>query len=210
MNLAGENTFKSMVAINQLTEQAMEIQKLSSIISQISKQTKLISLNATIESSKANKDGNAFYIIANNINKLAKLNDNAALEIENLVEDIKKYSKKANDKIGYVVGLVDVEINYINKLNNIFNSFCSSNRQVYEDINDINKTAKEIANKSNEIKSTLSIIKNTNNSELIKLSDLTNNSQKQLSLMMEIDNPVKELKNISKNLKTLSNSDSKE
>ena len=43
MNLAGKTPLKSMVAINQLTEQAMETKIISTF--QISKQTKLISLN---------------------------------------------------------------------------------------------------------------------------------------------------------------------
>jgi phosphate/phosphite/phosphonate ABC transporter binding protein len=73
---------------HNLKESSTEINKIVEYIKNISKETNLLSLNASIEAARAGDAGKGFSVVANEISKLSNETDQAILEIERIVSSI--------------------------------------------------------------------------------------------------------------------------
>lgn len=72
----------------KLKDSSSEINKIVDYIRDISKETNLLSLNASIEAARAGEAGKGFAVVANEISNLSKETDNAIKEIEKIIETI--------------------------------------------------------------------------------------------------------------------------
>jgi methyl-accepting chemotaxis protein len=61
------------------------------------KQTSLLSLNASIEAARAGEAGKGFSVVANEIRKLSEQSHSASLEIENIVKEVNRSIKGSLD-----------------------------------------------------------------------------------------------------------------
>lgn len=82
---AGEAVAKEM---SELRENAGLMENIVGLISNVSDQTALLSLNASIEAARAGEAGRGFAVVAGEIAKLASQTNNATAEINKLIENI--------------------------------------------------------------------------------------------------------------------------
>lgn len=85
--------------MKELGEAANKIGKVTETITEISEQTNLLALNATIEAARAGEAGKGFAVVANEIKELAKQTSGATLDIKNLIDDVQRTSKSAEEGI---------------------------------------------------------------------------------------------------------------
>jgi len=81
--------------VQGLSYQSEKIVVLLDLITSISKQTNLLSLNAAIEAARAGEQGRGFAVVASEVKKLAEQSTEAAVEITEVVNDIQNAVKKA-------------------------------------------------------------------------------------------------------------------
>jgi methyl-accepting chemotaxis protein len=81
--------------VRELDELSGEIGLITEVISSISDETKLLSLNAAIEAARAGEQGLGFSVVANEVRRLAEGSSGAAGQIEKLVTEIKNLVSKA-------------------------------------------------------------------------------------------------------------------
>ncbi|MBE9065809.1 GAF domain-containing protein [Leptolyngbya cf. ectocarpi LEGE 11479] len=74
--------------IKRLSESSQKISKVVNLISHFTNQTQLLSLNASIEATRAGEYGRGFAVVADEVRSLARQSAEAATEIEQLVQDI--------------------------------------------------------------------------------------------------------------------------
>ncbi len=98
-----EDVMASMQSINeqilQTNESVKSIAEASSIITSISEQTNLLSLNASIEAARAGDYGRGFSVVASEIGTLAEQSKSAAVSINQIVEMLVAESQKSVDTI---------------------------------------------------------------------------------------------------------------
>ena len=74
------------------SDSVIKISSATEIITSIASQTNLLSLNASIEASRAGEMGNGFAVVATEIQKLSQQSKIAAEEIKDIVADLNKHS----------------------------------------------------------------------------------------------------------------------
>jgi methyl-accepting chemotaxis protein len=173
--------------INEFVENVNNVIKITEGIKVISQQTSLLSLNASIESSRAGDAGRGFSVVADEVRKLVDQTDALTNAINNEVKQLEKDAHisrelltKVVDKIGDEDKTIDIIIeNYsalthntdilykkINKINKKINSISNYNTDVNDDL-------EKITNFTNELESALSYIITTceNNANMINESE---------------------------------------
>ncbi|HEX2947094.1 MAG TPA: methyl-accepting chemotaxis protein [Clostridia bacterium] len=96
-----ESTFgRTVDFIKKLSETANRIHSILETVNNISKQTNLLSLNASIESARAGENGRGFSVVADEIRKLAGESEKAVRDIAQLVRAIQSEVVGVNELIG--------------------------------------------------------------------------------------------------------------
>lgn len=91
---------KAVDKINELTQTVMEI----------SEQTSLLALNASIESARAGEGGKAFSVVATGISTLANQTTDAVNDINNIVAEVSIAVSNMNDSLSEVIELIENKV----------------------------------------------------------------------------------------------------
>jgi len=135
----------------RLKDSSGEIDKIIDYIKNISKQTKLLSLNASIEAARAGEAGKGFSVVAKEIRKLSQETDKSILGIEQIInnvtqnidnsntsistciekiKDIENVAKESNDVVEEIQEIIKGITNSINKLQRISNEEVTASKEI--------------------------------------------------------------------------------
>lgn len=92
--------------IDELGKAALEISRVTEVISEISEQTNLLALNATIEAARAGEAGKGFAVVASEIKELAKQTAEATQDIKNRIDGIQTSSSSTIEEIKDVSNVI--------------------------------------------------------------------------------------------------------
>ena len=98
--------------VSELGRAAVDISKVTEVITEISEQTNLLALNATIEAARAGEAGKGFAVVANEIKELAAQTAKATGDIRDKIDGIQSSTDKT-------VTEIDTIMNVINDVNQI-------------------------------------------------------------------------------------------
>jgi len=93
------STDKTMEYMERLNTSSGEIVRILEMVNNISKQTHLLSLNASIESARAGEAGKGFSVVAEEIRKLSLITASAVNDIKNLIMHIQDEVNSAFDVV---------------------------------------------------------------------------------------------------------------
>ncbi|MCG8635648.1 MAG: methyl-accepting chemotaxis protein [Desulfobacterales bacterium] len=116
---AVENARDVSEKVNKLGKAALEINKVTEAIADISEQTNLLALNATIEAARAGEAGKGFAVVAGEIKALAQQTAEATSEIN---EKIMGVQTTTNESVTSIESIVNV----INDINDIVTSVATA------------------------------------------------------------------------------------
>lgn len=88
MGEISRSTDESKELISRLSEQSAQIIRIARVITDISTQTNILAINASIEASRAGAAGKGFSVVASEIKKLSEQTKKAASEIGTIIHDV--------------------------------------------------------------------------------------------------------------------------
>lgn len=156
----------------QATNSAIqEINKAVELISDITTQTNLLSLNASIEAARAGVAGRGFAVVAEEIKKLAEQSAQGAESIKKITADIIKKSSVSVDMLKQVTDDMEQEVTALNGAKADF-------EVLSEKVNDSITAVKHIGEKTTELDSLKnSILENINDLSAISEENAASNEE---------------------------------
>lgn len=112
--------------IRAMNESAKQINIISETISDITSQTNLLSLNASIESARAGEAGKGFAVVAEEIRTLAEESQSSTEKIKEIIAAIQKKSETAVNAINSTEVAVNDQYLAVNKTQEIFSNILKS------------------------------------------------------------------------------------
>lgn len=152
-----EITQKVVDNIRVLEEKSALIVKFVDVINEISEETSLLSLNASIEAARAGDAGRGFAVVAEEIRKLADGSMNAANEIQKVVAEIVGQTKGTVNTAKKAEEIVGGQTEIVNKT---IAAFTSMNVSVESLVNSLHEVGSSVASMEEERRDTLRAIEN--------------------------------------------------
>ena len=106
--------------INDVQERSAEIVGFIETISNIAKQTNLLSLNASIEAARAGENGRGFAVVAEEIRKLADESMQAGKSIKNIVENIVETTTRTTESAKEAETIIYAQANSLEETIEVF------------------------------------------------------------------------------------------
>ncbi|MGV8145210.1 MAG: methyl-accepting chemotaxis protein [Alkaliphilus sp.] len=138
-----ESTEKLSTTIFKLKESSEQVNEIISIITGITEQTNLLSLNAAIEAARAGEHGRGFAVVADEVRKLAEQSKSSATKISELIGDIQKGTEKANEAVNKEQKLVDIAVEKTAETDKQFQNIKESVEQMTTKIGDMASASKQ-------------------------------------------------------------------
>lgn len=133
----GKSTTQVQGAIHKLTDSSQQISEIVDVISDIAGQTNLLALNAAIEAARAGEQGRGFAVVAEEVRKLAEQCQEAAKQIESLINENQGNIDAANTAMTTGAQDVEVGIDVVNAAGQSFEEIASLVETVATQINEI-------------------------------------------------------------------------
>lgn len=162
LNNATTDGVKKNLVVNELLEtvlaQSKSLQETNQIISSISSQTNLLSMNAMIESAHAGVAGQGFAVVAEEIRKLA---DTSAAQSKNIKENLKTIAENINKVVEsansskssfeLVSQKAQNTSQLVNTIKGAMEEQNEGSKQVLDALNAMNRTSGDVQSSSREI-----------------------------------------------------------
>lgn len=181
MDSLQQSVQNSVTSIEQLQKRSGEIEEIVQVITQISSQTHLLSLNASIEAARAGDEGRGFAVVANQVKKLAEESGKSAEKIADLVRYIQSETMTAVTAISEGQRNVEAGIDVVKETGELFYSILHATDAITSQIQEVSASTEEMAAETEQITATIKQIsvfaeRNADISEHIKSSALEQRS----------------------------------
>ena len=141
VNQAMESIVRSMKQLSEIVDEVgsstKQINSMVAIISDISDQTELLSLNAAIEAACAGEAGKGFAVVAEEIRKLADISSGSASKISEIIMQV-------NSQVSYMVCQTEQSVSNIEASSGKITASCDIFENIYKNVAEADRMLSEI------------------------------------------------------------------
>ena len=131
--------------VKKLNEATNEIVSILATLDEITSQTNLLSLNASIEAARAGDAGRGFAVVATEIRTLSENSANFTSEIHSIIDGVNEQTKNVFKEIEEGMGMVDACVNHATDVDESFDKISEHTKKVYEEAKNIENQAKSLS-----------------------------------------------------------------
>ncbi len=152
MNVITNNLSNTSVSIEQLNHELEKINNLGELITRITDQLKMLSLNASIESAKAGESGIGFSVVAAEMNKLSDETGKSIKKIKMLLSNVSASSENVKNSIANSIENYNLSKDLFSQIKKSFYAIKNNTDILSGDIDKVYSEASIISNSTHEVK----------------------------------------------------------
>jgi methyl-accepting chemotaxis protein len=191
------------VTVKELGEQSRQINQITDMISEISSQTNLLSLNAAIEAARAGEHGRGFAVVASEVRKLADQSVQSTQQITEVISNIQAETQKAIDSMEETVQAVEDGIGKANQAGESFEHIRESVQEVVGQIREVAAATDVISGSTDQVTQTIRFITDVAQRTASATQELSASSEEQLATIEEITASSAKLHEMSEKLRNV-------
>ncbi|OMF20417.1 methyl-accepting chemotaxis protein [Paenibacillus sp. FSL H8-0548] len=172
--------------IERLGEQSTEINQIVIVITELSAQTNLLSLNAAIEAARAGEHGRGFEVVAKEVRKLSEQSTQSAHQIAALISAIHAGMNEAVHSMEAVTKEVHAGIDIVHTAGQSFEYIQYAVNDVALESEEVSAAVQEMTAGVDEMTSAMRTISEVTESSAAGTEQVNASTQEQLSSMEEI------------------------
>ncbi|HWR61823.1 MAG TPA: methyl-accepting chemotaxis protein [Clostridia bacterium] len=187
----------------ELENSAREINQAVELITGISEQTNLLSLNAAIEAARAGEQGRGFAVVAGEVRKLADQSKEATKSIDEMVKAIQNNCAEARKKTLYSEKLIGESSSAADETSSYIINIIEKINTIVTQINEIAATAVMQSAMTKEITASIDSMAENIESQASSSEQISATTQQQASAIEEVGATAEELAGMAETLNTL-------
>jgi len=203
MTSIDQSVRESNVMIQSLYERSQEISQILTVISGISEQTNLLSLNAAIEAARAGEHGKGFAVVADEVRKLAEQSQQSAKEIFNIIQGIQQDTESAVQVMARVTNDVQSGVKVSNEAIEKFDLILTSTKEITPQMDGIAATSQETLSAIQEVSESANVLASIARGNASTSEEVAASTEEQLATMEEISSSSKALASMAEELQEL-------
>ncbi|MED4271107.1 methyl-accepting chemotaxis protein [Geobacillus stearothermophilus] len=147
---------KIQTEMQSLQQSTNKIENINSLVTAIADQTNMLSLNASIEAARAGEHGKGFAVVANEVRNLASQTKQSISGVTDILNEINKKMDIISESLQSMVTLVAEGTDDMEKINQFFDTFATSLKQIREQNQRIDHEMKQYVHVVTEINEAVS------------------------------------------------------
>lgn len=198
-----KNTVDEMAfSVRELGNQSELIGQIINVITNISAQTNLLSLNAAIEAARAGEQGRGFAVVADEVRKLAEQSSGSAKQIDELVKTIQGRINRVVQSTEKGIQEVIAGMGEVNMAGESFAQIQHFVQEVTSQIQEVSGAVQQIAMGTDQVVSSIDILANIAETSSTESQSVSAATEEQLASMEEITAAATALSKMAEELQT--------
>jgi methyl-accepting chemotaxis protein len=141
----GQHAMKEMVsAMDRITHNSNEIQRVIKVIDDIAFQTNLLALNAAVEAARAGQHGKGFAVVAEEVRNLASRSAKAARETSELIAKSGHEIEKGGEVAAHTAGVLDTIVDQIKQTTDLVSGIAIASNEQAQGVNQVSVGLQQI------------------------------------------------------------------
>lgn len=208
-NLKMEKNIESTKAVNEavdeLSQQALEIGNILSVITGIAEQTNMLALNAAIEAARAGESGKGFAVVADEVRKLAEGSTVSAHQISDIIKVIQKSVENAKQQVSVSMSVVEEQHLAVRHTQQAFEKISEASIYTVDQVNAISEATTAVIINVQEIASVSENSAAASEQSAASTEEISATTEEQSATMEEVSQMASNLKAMVNDLKHVVN-----
>lgn len=200
-DMTKQNSMLSKEVFDEMADSIQNINYISNAIAEITTQTNLLSLNASIEAARAGDAGKGFAVVADEIRQLAEQSKISTDQIKSIVSQIAEKSDVAGEKLLESNRMIDEQNEAIMQTRQVFHKISDAITMLSTHINQMMTSTKEMNQMKESVSENINGIATISEEYAASTQEVTAASEQVMATMNTIADQTKELNRITDVLK---------